>query len=36
MLAIIILALAALIITMVWPLEPNKQSKPREVRRRPF
>jgi flagellar basal body-associated protein FliL len=35
---IIILALAALITVVIWPLEPraNKQSKTREVRRRPF
>ena len=35
---IIILALAALITVVIWPIEPraNKQSKTREVRRRPF
>jgi hypothetical protein len=32
------LALAALITVVIWPLEPrpNKPSKTREVRRRPF
>ena len=32
------LALAALIAVVIWPLAPrtNKQSKTREVRRRPF
>jgi len=32
------LALAALVTIVIWPLEPrpNKQSKIREVRRRPF
>ena len=32
------LALAALIAVVIWPIEPrtNKQSKTREVRRRPF
>jgi hypothetical protein len=32
------LALAALIAAVIWPLDPraNKQSKTREVRRRPF
>jgi hypothetical protein len=31
-------AVAALIAVVIWPLEPrpNKQSKTREVRRRPF
>jgi len=35
---ITILVLVALITVMIWPLDPraNKQSKTREVRRRPF
>jgi flagellar basal body-associated protein FliL len=33
---VISIALAALVTVAAWPLESNKQSKTREVRRRPF